>query len=150
VQPGLSDVPFDRPQEAATAAPVWAPISQRVVAIQRSLLSLDTARREEGHRHQRDLEELLLAVVEILDLIDRMKTQDDAPYIDKIGRRIELLLKRRGLIEINESQVVPELVKVVDSRPEADVRSGAVLEVCRRGYRLGDRVLRPQEVIAAR
>ena len=151
MQPGPNDARRDRSQGAASNdSPPWPVISHRIVTIQRELLGLDTARREEGHRHQRDLDELLLAVVEILDLTERLKSQGDAPYIDKVGRRIDMLLKRRGLTEITEPRVVPDLVQVVDSRLVSDVDSGTVLEVCRKGYRIGERVLRPQEVVAAR
>ncbi len=66
-----------------------------------------------------------------------------------VHRSLAQLLERQGLKEIDtEGQFDPHVHEALLSQPsEGD--EGAVIDVLQKGYRLGDRVLRPARVIVA-
>lgn len=65
-----------------------------------------------------------------------------------VGRKLESTLELAGLrpIEAVGTAFDPALHEAVSSAPAEDGESGVVLEEFRRGYRLGERVLRPSMV----
>ncbi len=59
-------------------------------------------------------------------------------------------LEKEGLAEIStDGPFDPHIHEALLSRPDDDAEPGDVLEVVQRGYRLGDRVVRPARVIVA-
>ena len=64
-----------------------------------------------------------------------------------VARELHEALKREGLEEIEaEGKFDPHVHEALLSQPsEAD--EGSVIEVLQKGYRLGDRVLRPARVV---
>jgi len=59
-------------------------------------------------------------------------------------------LTRQGLEEIAaDGPFDPHVHEALLTKPSPDAESGAVLEVVQRGYRVGDRVVRPARVIVA-
>ncbi|HEY1294659.1 MAG TPA: nucleotide exchange factor GrpE [Chloroflexota bacterium] len=95
----------------------------------------------------------------ILDDFDRaMSNASEAERDSGWGQGL-LLVERnlRGLlaaedveqIEAKGAEFDPRLHEAVGSTPSAEVAEGHVLHVVRQGYRKGDRVLRPTQVIVA-
>src|SRR5262249_57824971 len=66
-----------------------------------------------------------------------------------VQRQLASVLGREGLAEIETNgKFDPHVHEALLARP-ADAEEGSVLEVLQKGYRLGDRVLRPARVIVA-
>jgi molecular chaperone GrpE len=69
-----------------------------------------------------------------------------------VGRNLRGLLAADGveLIEADGAEFDPRLHEAVGSAPSETVPEGHVLHVARQGYRRGERVLRPTQVIVAK
>ena len=66
-----------------------------------------------------------------------------------VARELDEALRREGLAEIEaEGQFDPHVHEALLSQP-SDEPEGTVIEVLQKGYRLGDRVLRPARVVVA-
>jgi len=67
-----------------------------------------------------------------------------------VHRSLASLLERNGLTEIDASaKFDPHVHEALLSQPAEDKESGDVLDVIQKGYKLGDRVVRPARVIVA-
>ena len=105
--------------------------------------------------HERLVKELL----PILDDLERALEAADHPEaragqapplqegVRLVERALSETLRREGLVEIEtDGRFDPHVHEALLSQPsEAD--EGAVIEVLQKGYRLGDRVLRPARVV---
>ncbi len=59
-------------------------------------------------------------------------------------------LKMEGLVEIEtDGAFDPHVHEALLTQPSADVEPGSVLGVVQRGYRLGDKVVRPARVVVS-
>jgi molecular chaperone GrpE len=66
-----------------------------------------------------------------------------------VHRQLAQILEKEGLAEIETEGVFdPHVHEALLSQP-SDAEPGSVIEVLQKGYRLGDRVLRPARVIVA-
>jgi molecular chaperone GrpE len=66
-----------------------------------------------------------------------------------VHRELATALEREGLAEIETSgRFDPHVHEALLSQP-SEAEEGSVLEVVQKGYRLGDRVLRPARVVVA-
>ena len=101
-------------------------------------------------------------ITELLPLVDdlerALKAEAGSEGAEAYRRGVELihkqlldLLTRRGVTPIETSGATfdPHLHQAVSSEPSADHREGEIIEEFRRGYRLGDRLLRPAMVKVA-
>jgi molecular chaperone GrpE len=96
----------------------------------------------------------------ILDDFERaMSNASDAERQSSWGQGVSLVERNlRGLlaaegveqIEAAGAEFDPRLHEAVGSAPSTEVPEGHVLHVARQGYRKGDRVLRPTQVLVAR
>ncbi|MGE3682453.1 MAG: nucleotide exchange factor GrpE [Bdellovibrionales bacterium] len=122
-------------------------ICRHIVAIQKAYVTESETRRRESQKAEKEMDLLLLGVIEVLDLLDSPAIQeaggDQNRFLRKTQRRLSALLEQFGVSEIviGNNELTPGLVRVLESR------GAPTIEVCRRGYRRGARVLRPAEVI---
>jgi molecular chaperone GrpE len=66
-----------------------------------------------------------------------------------VQRELAAALEREGLAEIETNgRFDPHVHEALLSQP-SEAEEGSVLEVVQKGYRLGDRVLRPARVVVA-
>jgi molecular chaperone GrpE len=66
-----------------------------------------------------------------------------------VQRELAAALQREGLAEIDtDGQFDPHVHEALLSQP-SDAQEGSVIEVVQKGYRLGDRVVRPARVVVA-
>jgi molecular chaperone GrpE len=116
-------------------------------------------------RAQRDQESLVAragerVVKELLPVVDDLERalhaaeQHEEATLEEgvrlVHRSLADLLRREGLQEIEtEGQFDPHVHEALLSQPAEGAETGAVIEVLQKGYRLGDRVLRPARVIVA-
>jgi len=125
-------------------------IEKKIVEFQtRSCEGQENARREKEVAFVAR-KKLLLSVIEVLDFCEQFSGDENSPVPKKISRKLSDLLKRNDVQEIVQSHVEPGLVRVVETRSEPHLEESVILSVCRKGYKLGDLVLRPLEVIANR
>ena len=107
----------------------------------------------------RAAEAILTEILPIVDDLERaLAAEDTGEGADAYRRGVELihkqlldLLTRRGVTPIDTAGATfdPHLHQAVSSEPSADHRDGEIIEEFRRGYRLGDRLLRPAMVKVA-
>jgi molecular chaperone GrpE len=70
--------------------------------------------------------------------------------VQLVHRSLASLLERHGLTEIDtDGAFDPHVHEALLAQPGEGAEEGAVLQVLQKGYRLGDKVLRPARVIVA-
>jgi molecular chaperone GrpE len=107
----------------------------------------------------RAAESVLIEILPIIDDLERaLAASETGESADGYRRGVELihkqlldLLTRRGVtpIETTGAAFDPHLHQAVSSEPSADHQEGEIIEEFRRGYRLGERLLRPAMVKVA-
>jgi molecular chaperone GrpE len=115
--------------------------------------------RERRELTDRTVEGLLLELVGIVDDFERALSADAAGSVEAyrqgvelIHRRVLELLSRRGVTPVDAvgADFDPNVHQAVTTEPAGERRDGEVVEQFRRGYRIGDRLLRPAMVKVAR
>jgi len=99
-------------------------------------------------------ERLMKALLPVVDDIDRalvaVGEHEEAKLeegVRLVARELDEALKREGLTEIEtDGPFDPHVHEALLSQP-SEQEEGAVIEVLQKGYRLGDRVLRPARVV---
>ena len=117
---------------------------------------IERERREQADQAVVDLLEALLLVV---DDFDRALTVEAGPEAEAYRRGVELIhaklhdvLKKRGVRAIDAlgADVDPNIHQAVMHEVSPDHRDGEVISELRKGYMLGDRLLRPAMVKVAK
>ena len=102
--------------------------------------------------HERLVKELLPVLDDLeraLEAARDSETRSVEEGVRLVHRELADALEREGLAEIETSGVFdPHVHEALLSQP-SDEGEGTVLEVVQKGYRLGDRVLRPARVVVA-
>jgi molecular chaperone GrpE len=117
--------------------------------------------RKRAARERADLvslanERLVKELLPILDDLERTlvaaSDHEEAKLVEGVElvhRSLAQLLEREGLKEIaTEGQFDPHVHEALLSQP-SEQDEGAVIDVLQKGYKLGDRVLRPARVVVA-
>ncbi len=102
-------------------------------------------------------ERLLNELLPVLDDLERALEAADQHEevqleegVQLVHRSLAKLLERNGLSEIAaDGAFDPHVHEALLSQPGEGAEPGTVLEVLQKGYRLGDRVLRPTRVIVS-
>jgi molecular chaperone GrpE len=115
--------------------------------------------RDRKEMAERAAESVLTEILPIIDDLERALAASDTgegadPYrrgVELIHKQLLDLLTRRGVtpIETTGATFDPHLHQAVSSEPSADHQEGEIIEEFRRGYRLGERLLRPAMVKVA-
>ena len=98
-----------------------------------------------------------LEVMDDLELALKNRPQDGegaawADGVELVYRKFSSILETEGvsLIEADEQYFDPTLHEAITNEDNPDYESGQIIEVLKRGYFIGDRVLRPATVRVAR
>ena len=110
--------------------------------------------RNRGDRVAVASERLVVALLPVLDdlgrAIEAAEQHEEAKLeegVRLVHRALADALAREGLLEIEtDGKFDPNVHEALLAQP-SEAESGAVLDVVQKGYRLGDRVLRPARVI---
>ena len=102
-------------------------------------------------------ERLLKELLPILDDLERALTaaeQHEEAQLEEgvrlVHRSLAGLLERNGVREIaTEGRFDPHVHEALLAQPAEDKEQGDVVDVLQKGYKLGDRVVRPARVIVA-
>jgi molecular chaperone GrpE len=102
--------------------------------------------------NERLLKELLPILDDLERALDAAEQHEEAQLEDGVRlvyRALASLLERQGVQQIpTDGKFDPHVHEALLSQPAA-ADEGSILEVVQKGYRLGDRVLRPARVVVA-
>ncbi|TML40819.1 MAG: nucleotide exchange factor GrpE [Actinobacteria bacterium] len=102
--------------------------------------------------HERLVKELLPVLDDLERALSAAEEHEEAKLEDGVRlvhRELADALQREGLAEIETNgRFDPHVHEALLSQP-SEAEEGSVLEVVQKGYRLGDRVLRPARVVVA-
>ncbi len=112
------------------------------------------AARDQENLVARAHERLMKALLPVVDDIDRALVaagEHEEAQLEEgvrlVARELDEALKREGLEEIaTDGSFDPHVHEALLSQP-SEAEEGSVIEVLQKGYRLGDRVLRPARVV---
>ena len=113
--------------------------------------------REHAELTRRANERLLNELLPVLDDLERAleaATEHEEAKLEEgvrlVHRSLLGLVERHGLTEIDtEGAFDPHVHEALLAQPGEGVEEGSVLQVLQKGYRLGDKVIRPARVIVA-
>jgi molecular chaperone GrpE len=130
-------------------------------SLQRLKAEFDNFRKRTAREHEamsaRANEALLKELLPILDDLERAleaaEQHEEAKLEDGVRlvqRALAEAVRRHGLEEIETNGAFdPHVHEALLTQPAEEAEPGAVLQVLQKGYRLGDRVLRPARVVVA-
>ena len=130
-------------------------------ALQRLKAEFDNYRkraaREQLELTSRAAERLAKELLPVLDDLERALAaaeQHEEAQLEEgvrlVHRSLAALLERHGIELIGtDGKFDPHIHEALFSRPSEEAESGSVLDVVQKGYKLGDRVVRPARVIVA-
>lgn len=154
------------PDDAQVAQQRIEELEEELVAMddryKRAVADLDNLRkrstREIERRVAEERETMLRAWLEALDSVERALRQPVNPQsplfagLRAVLEQMEAILNRQGVQRIGSGgeRFDPERHQAVGVRETDQVPDHCVVEIARSGFALGERVLRPAEVIVAR
>jgi molecular chaperone GrpE len=113
------------------------------------------ARDQEGlvaRAHERLVKELLPVLDDLERALEAAAQHEEAELeegVRLVHRELMEALAREGLVEVEtDGQFDPHVHEALLSQP-SEQEDGSVVEVLQKGYRLGDRVLRPARVVVS-
>jgi molecular chaperone GrpE len=137
-----------------------AELAQMEDRYKRALADLDNYRKRIARETERRVEESreaqLREWLEVVDSLERaLFMQPEDPVLQGLRavlEQMEAVLARQGVTRMGAAgePFDPERHEAVAIRPANGVPDRTVVEVARSGYMLGDRVLRPAEVVVGR
>ena len=102
--------------------------------------------------HERLVKELLPVLDDLGRALEAAAEHEEAKLeegVRLVHRELVDALGREGLVEIEtDGRFDPHVHEALSSQP-SEAEEGSVIDVLQRGYRLGDRVLRPARVVVA-
>jgi molecular chaperone GrpE len=114
-----------------------------------------TARDQEAlvaRAHERLVKELLPVLDDLERALDAAAEHEEAKLeegVRLVHRELSYVLQKEGLVPVEtDGKFDPHEHEALVTQP-SDAEEGAILEVIQRGYRLGDRVLRPARVVVS-
>ena len=106
-----------------------------------------------AHAHERLVRELLPILDDLERALEAGEQHEEAKLVDGVKlveQALRSALAKEGLVEIEtDGPFDPHVHEALLTKPSPDAEPGAVLEVVQRGYRVGDRVVRPARVSVA-
>jgi molecular chaperone GrpE len=160
----VSDTPAAPESEAQPVSDTAALEQERdeyLDSLRRLKAEFDNFRKRTAREHEamsaRANEALLRELLPILDDLERAleaaEEHEEAKLEDGVRlvhRALADVARRHGLEEIETNGAFdPHVHEALLTQPGEEAETGSVLQVLQKGYRLGDRVLRPARVVVA-
>lgn len=156
-RPQPTEPPAEPPPEEPGLAQQLADTEDR---FKRALADLDNYRKRSGReierRLQEDRERRLRDWLEAVDSVERaLAMHPENPLFEGLRAvldQMEAILARQGVQRIGAAgePFDPERMEAIGVRAADGVPDRTVLDIARSGYAMGDRVLRPAQVVVAR
>ena len=106
-----------------------------------------------AHAHERLVRELLPILDDLERALEAAERHEEAQLVEGVKlveKSLRAALVKEGLEEIDtDGPFDPNVHEALLAQPGEGAEPGSVLEVVQRGYRVGDRVVRPARVIVA-
>jgi len=106
-----------------------------------------------AHAHERVVRELLPVLDDLERALEAAERHEEAALVEGVKlveQSLRRALEKEGLCEIQaDGPFDPHVHEAILAQARDGAESGSVLEVVQRGYRLGDKVVRPARVIVA-
>ena len=169
------ETPVEQEQTSETHAPDAEPLQARIAELEqayeeqknlylRTLADFQNYRRRQNEEMERQrirvLETLLEDLLPILDNFERAlqaaeATRELEPLLEGVkmtDRQIKALLARFDIhpIEAVGKPFDPNLHEAIQRVESEEYEDGTIIDEVERGYRMGERVIRPSKVIVAR
>ena len=161
----LTDTQVEEPEPEAPAldplAAVTAERDEYLDLVQRVQADFENYRKRAAREQERlvalALERLVRELLPILDDLERAleaaERHEEAQLVEGVKlveKSLRASLAKEGLAEIDtDGPFDPHVHEALFTQPSDASVSGSILEVVQRGYRFGDRVVRPARVIVA-
>lgn len=155
-------VPETRPEESGDeVAALQAERDELFDRLQRLAAEFDNFRKRNarenaaltGRANERLVKELIPILDDLGRALEAASKHEEAKLeegVRLVHRSLAELLGKEGLAEIaTEGKFDPHVHEALLSQP-SEAEEGSVIEVVQKGYRLGDKVLRPARVVVAR
>jgi molecular chaperone GrpE len=151
----------EEPQEQVEQVEEQQPVQQEDDRLLRLAADFDNYKKRAARERQEYValanERLLKELLPILDDLERALNaaeQHEEAQLEEgvrlVHRSLEGLLQRNGIQEIAaDGKFDPHVHEALLAQPAEDKDQGDVLDVIQKGYKLGDRVVRPARVIVA-
>jgi molecular chaperone GrpE len=165
-EPWVDSEGIDDGDEAAASSPdaalaeAEAKRDEYLAGWQRTQADFDNYRKRAVREQQafaaRAAERLVAKLLPVLDDLERAleaAAQHEEAKLEEgvrlVHRELVEALAREGLVEVEtDGQFDPHVHEALVSQP-SEQEDGSVIEVLQKGYRLGDRVLRPARVVVS-
>jgi len=106
-----------------------------------------------AHAHERLVRELLPILDDLERALEAAERHEEAQLVEGVRlveQSLRKALAKEGLEEIDtDGQFDPHVHEALLTQPSGEAEPGEVVEVVQRGYRLGDKVVRPARVVVA-
>jgi molecular chaperone GrpE len=106
-----------------------------------------------AHAHERLVRELLPILDDLERALEAAERHEEAQLVEGVKLVEQALrdaLRKEGVLEIEtDGPFDPHVHEALLTQPSEGAESGSVLEVVQRGYRAGDKVIRPARVIVS-
>ncbi len=106
-----------------------------------------------AHAHERLVRELLPILDDLERALEAAERHEEAALVEGVKlveQSLRKALVKEGLVEIEtDGPFDPHVHEALLTQPHEGAERGSVVEVVQRGYRLGDKVVRPARVIVA-
>ena len=161
----LTDTQVEEPEPEAPAldplAAVTAERDEYLDLVQRVQADFENYRKRSvreqerlvAHAHERLVRELLPVLDDLERALEAAERHEEAQLVEGVKlveKSLRASLAKEGLAEIDtDGPFDPHVHEALLTQPSDASVSGSILEVVQRGYRFGDRVVRPARVIVA-
>ncbi len=140
-------------------------LKQEFGNLQKKKVVLEQSLREQQTQTAADTEDLLLELLEIGDALEALldylenNTDSNPEFIQRlpksvaaVNRKFLSVLKKRQVLPIELQSTQPDfnLCRVVDREDRNDIADQTITKIVRRGFYLGEKILRPTEVITSK
>ena len=165
VPPAAADTPRQEPEADARApdelAAVTAKRDEYLDLLQRVQADFENYRKRAArdqerlvaHAHERLVRELLPVLDDLERALEAAERHEEATLVEGVTlvqKALRQALAKEGLAEIStDGAFDPHVHEALLTQPSTESEPGSVLEVVQRGYRLGDKIVRPARVIVA-
>ena len=106
-----------------------------------------------AHAHERLVRELLPVLDDLERTLEAAERHEEAALVEGVRlveRSLRKALEKEGLVEIEaDGRFDPHVHEAMLTQAREGAEAGTVVEVLQRGYRVGDKVVRPARVIVA-
>ena len=157
----LEEPAADVPSLEARLVEAEAKRDEYLADLQRVAADFDNYRKRTARDQEslaaRAAERLVQGLLPVLDDLERAlqaaAEHEEAKLEEGVAlvhRELTDLLRKEGLVEVEtDGAFDPHVHEALLAQPVEDAAQGQVIQVLQKGYRLGDRVLRPARVIVA-